>query len=234
MRTLVLVRHGETIGNSSIRYYGRTDVELSELGRRQMHATRRWLRHRLGGAGFATVFASPLRRAAEGAAIIAGAGRSPVKIEEFVEVDFGRFEGLTAGEIEARFPADFARWNRYRLDPGFVYPGGESRADFGSRVERGIQRMLEVIEDALATGDDAALVVAHRGVIRIIARRLAAVEPAIELGSIQILRRDEIADAWRAEIIDAVASISPSRIRSRRSLETRGLLRVDLHEKPVG
>ena len=39
---LILVRHGETEGESSIRYHGRTDVALSELGRAQM---------RLAGAG---------------------------------------------------------------------------------------------------------------------------------------------------------------------------------------
>jgi broad specificity phosphatase PhoE len=40
VKTLVLVRHGETEGNSSIRYYGDTDIELSELGRAQMRASR--------------------------------------------------------------------------------------------------------------------------------------------------------------------------------------------------
>ena len=33
---LVLVRHGETEGESSIRYHGRNDVALSALGRAQM------------------------------------------------------------------------------------------------------------------------------------------------------------------------------------------------------
>ncbi len=203
MRTLVLVRHGETVGNSSIRYYGRTDLELSELGREQMRAAGRWLHQRFRRAGFATVIASPLRRATEGATIIVGADHS-IKIEEFVEVDFGRFEGLSAEEIEARFPSDFARWNRDRLDSGFAYPDGESRADFASRVDRGIQRMLEVIDAAPAPRDGAALVVAHRGVIRLIANRLAGTEPVIELGSIQILQRDDLADAWRTEIIDMI------------------------------
>ena len=68
---LVIVRHGETVGNSSIRYYGRTDVALSELGRRQMCATRKALAQRFGGiadpASFAPIFASPLSRAHEGA-----------------------------------------------------------------------------------------------------------------------------------------------------------------------
>ena len=64
---LVLVRHGETVGHSSIRYYGRTDVALSDLGRRQMRAAREWLAARDGASGFAPVFTSPLVRATEAA-----------------------------------------------------------------------------------------------------------------------------------------------------------------------
>src|SRR5580704_4925874 len=120
MRTLVLVRHGETVGNSSIRYHGRTDVVLSDLGRSQMRAVRRWLRDNLEPASFAPVIASPLRRASESAAIIAGDDLPVVEIEEFVEVDFGRFEGLTAEEIRERYPADFEHWNRDRLNPAFT------------------------------------------------------------------------------------------------------------------
>lgn len=287
---LVLVRHGETVGNSSIRYFGRTDVALSEIGRAQMRAARGWLQRRFGSAEFTSVissplwraiegatiivaaeWSSPLWRAAEGAQIIAGVDRSIHKIKEFVEVDFGCFEGLTADEIRLRCPADFERWNRDRLDPGFAYPEGESRVEFTRRVERGIQRMLEVIDSAAAheniaadrEGDAAvdvdsaagrednasghedraeahdegatahedggalpiggaagyedvragheggvALVVAHRGVIRIIAKRLAGIEPVIELGSIQILQRDRIGDPWRAESIDVVEHLA--------------------------
>src|ERR1700722_6123841 len=152
MRTLVLVRHGETVGNSSIRYFGRTDVELSELGRAQMRAARRWLQRRFGSAEFSLAISSPLRRAAEGAALIAGADCSTTNIEAFVEVDFGSFEGLTAAEIRERYPTAFERWNRDRLDPGFAYPRGESRAQFARRVEHGIQRMLEVIGRTPASG----------------------------------------------------------------------------------
>src|SRR5580698_7349861 len=103
MQTLVLVRHGETVGNSRVRYHGRTDVELSESGRIQMRAARHWLRTHFGSPRFSPVIASPLCRADEGAAIIAGVDSSILKIEEFVEVDFGRFEGLTAEEIQSRY-----------------------------------------------------------------------------------------------------------------------------------
>ena len=81
----VLVRHGETVGKSSIRYFGRTDVELSELGRAQMRAAASWLAARAGIISFAPVFASPLKRASEGARIIAGAMSATVTIDEFVE-----------------------------------------------------------------------------------------------------------------------------------------------------
>ena len=207
---LVLVRHGETVGNSSIRYFGRTDVALSELGRRQMHAAREWLAARDGARGFAPVFSSPLARAAEGARIIAGEDARALVIDEFVEVDFGLFEGLTAEEIAERYPEEFRRWKADRLAPGFVYPQGESRAYFAKRVIDGTALMLALWQDAPAGGAAAstALLVAHRGVIRQIVRHLTGVlEPRIDLGSIHILEQEtDVQDVrvarWRPVVLD--------------------------------
>ena len=36
LRRIVLVRHGETVGNSSVRFHGSTDVALSDEGRAHM------------------------------------------------------------------------------------------------------------------------------------------------------------------------------------------------------
>jgi broad specificity phosphatase PhoE len=200
---LVLVRHGETVGNSSIRYYGRTDVALSDLGRRQMLATRAALQERygLGIAQFDPIFASPLSRARDSATIITG--KSPVLIDEFVEIDFGVMEGLTADEIRERYPEVFARWTLHRLDPDYIYPQGESRAAFLERVHRGVARMLSLIDQARTDRSVNAIVVAHRGVIRAITQRLANVSPVIELASIQSLIRDPTQTVWRPEFLDA-------------------------------
>jgi len=190
---LVLVRHGETVGHSSIRYYGRTDVALSGLGRRQMHAAREWLATRGGVQSFAPVFTSPLVRATEAARIIAGRDAAAAAIEELAEVDFGLFEGLTAEEIAGRYPEEFRRWNANRLAPDLVYPEGESRVAFAARVERGTARMLALWHDASVEGrvGSNALLVAHRGVIRAIVRQLTGVfEPHIDLGSIHILEAE--------------------------------------------
>ena len=197
---LVLVRHGETVGNSSIRYYGRTDIELSELGRDQMRAAARALRTELGFPQFAQIFASPLCRATEGARIIAGDAAPIVAIEEFREVDFGDFEGLTAGEIEDRFPREFALWNRDRLAPDYAYPGGESRANFAARVRNGIERMMALRRPGIT------LIVAHRGVIRTITQTLTDAEPTVELGSIQVLAANDARErpaACRSEVREA-------------------------------
>jgi broad specificity phosphatase PhoE len=194
---LVLLRHGETVGHSSIRYYGRTDVALSDLGRRQMRAAREWLATRDGASGFAPVFTSPLVRATEAARIIAGRDAAAIAIEEFAEVDFGLFEGLTGEEIAARYPEEFRRWNANRLGPDFVYPEGESRAEFVARVTRGTTKMLALWQalwqDARAGGRSGsnALIVAHRGVIRAVVRQLTGVlELHIDLGSIHVLEHE--------------------------------------------
>ena len=205
---LILVRHGETVGNSSIRYFGRTDVELSDLGRAQMRAVARLLELRFAVRRFEPVMASPLRRATAGARLIVGSQSMVVEIPEFVEVDFGLFEGLTAEEIRERYPADFALWDRNRIAGDYAYPGGESRASFAARVERGTKRMLAVLDGYRSQQAPAdALLVAHRGVIRAITRELANAEPQIELGSIQLLERAPDG-RWRALALDVTEHLS--------------------------
>jgi len=200
MPRLILVRHGETVGNSSIRYYGRTDIALSDSGRAQMQATRSILANDMKLSSFTQVFVSPLCRAVEGARIIAGDSVGLIEIEEFREIDFGAFEGLTADEIEERYPTEYARWMRDRLTTEYTYPGGESRGAFLARVRSGVDRMLSLRRDG------STLLVAHRGVIRAITQTLAGAEPVIELGSIQILTAHS--NRWTIELLDFTAHLS--------------------------
>ena len=61
-RRFVLVRHGETVGQSSIRYFGATDLPLSESGRRQMER----VRVALAGESFDAAYTSELQRTITG------------------------------------------------------------------------------------------------------------------------------------------------------------------------
>ena len=158
LRRLLLVRHGETDGESSVRYHGSTDVDLSESGRVQMKRAAVLVRHEQVDL----VIASPLKRSWQ-AAWIVGDGAQVRLVNDFREIHFGRWEGLTAEEIEARDPIRFKDWQSGA--EGFEYPGGESIAAFRSRVLGGLHRLLEA--DAAT-----ALLVVHKGVIRRIVEAL--------------------------------------------------------------
>jgi len=197
VKTLALVRHGETVGESSVRYHGITDVYLSDFGRAQMRAARSELMSRFpDGPGLA--FTSPLKRALESARLLVDGTCEVTIIEDFREIHFGQFEGLTAEEIRDRFPDEYQRWTRDRLAPDFTFPAGENRRAFIARVEHGLERML-ALWGRSAAAEGYSLLVAHRGVIRTIVNRLTGAEPMVELGSIQILHCDS---EWRAARLD--------------------------------
>jgi len=196
-----LVRHGETEGQSSIRYHGSNDVALSDQGRAQIAA----LAPLLQGLDGATVVHSPLVRAAESARILgATVGWPPASLRadaRLREISFGDCEGMTEAEIAAAFPEFWAARQRGPVD---AFPGGESRSAFAARV-------LAAIADALANVRSRDLVVvAHRGTVRQALRAVLGVPPGardpspqfgVRLGSLSVLRA---LPPWQVELLDFV------------------------------
>lgn len=179
LRRIVMIRHGETLGNSRERLHGAGDVALSQQGRAQMRATSRRLAHQV----FDLVVASPLRRSWESAALVAP-GAAVQLATEFREIDFGRWEGMSAEEIRASDPVLFEDWQARA--PGFEYPGGELRAAFRERVGRGLARLQQ-------SGARQALLVLHKGVIRTLTEQLVGTplpDGKPELGELLGLTRD--------------------------------------------
>jgi glucosyl-3-phosphoglycerate phosphatase len=196
VRRLWLVRHGETEGQSSIRFHGRNDVRLSDVGRAQIRALRPLLQH----VPFVRIVHSPLQRAAESAAILAaecGLGdRARHADERLREISFGACEGMTQAEIEVAFPGF---WDRHRQ--GFVdrFPDGEPRPEFAARVAAAMHEL------AAADWSGDLLVVSHRGTVRHALRALLAVpahEPdefGVELASVSIVR--SAGAGWQLEAL---------------------------------
>lgn len=188
LRRILLVRHGETDGESSIRFHGHTDVGLSEEGLGQMA----WAARQVAHHPIDLVVASPLRRSWR-AAWIVGHGALVRLEDDFREVHFGRWEGLTKEEIQIRDPLLYEDWQA-GVD-GFAYPGGESREEFQARVVRGLERLA---------GADAhsALLALHKGVIRVIVQHLTG-EPLPlgdpPLGGVVILTRDANGDWFQGQ-----------------------------------
>ncbi len=194
---ITLVRHGETTGESSIRYHGINDVPLSPAGEEQMRNVELDLR----GTRFARVFTSRLIRSRRGAEIIAPNGPVPTVVTGFNEVNFGHWEGLTREEIAARDPELYEVW---RQDPhNFRYPSGDDRSQFAQRVVSSLQEVLA----AHPTGNW--LMVLHRGVIAAILNHTlgeaTSKELNLALGSMHIISRKT--DEWSAERLDHVPGI---------------------------
>jgi broad specificity phosphatase PhoE len=178
---IVLVRHGETVGESSIRFHGATDVPLSDEGRRQAAQARR----AIPGEGYDQIVASSLSRAWQTACIVAP-GRPVVLEPDFREINFGRWEGLTKREIQARDPILYEDWQSGCI--GFEFPEGERRGDFRARTLRGFSRILNGLAQS-------AILVAHKGTVRTIAELLTEEELAPDLpelgGVTHVIRRSD-------------------------------------------
>jgi alpha-ribazole phosphatase len=154
---IYLLRHGAVEGAESRRFIGHLDVPLSPLGERQCAAQAR----RLGGAGLAAIFSSDLARARRSAEIIGAPHRlTPTVVPALREMAMGRWDGLTAAEIQAREPAAFAEWMAQVGE--FPFPEGESVPDLLARVAPAFDAIVA------AHPGRAVAVVAHGGTNRVL------------------------------------------------------------------
>lgn len=153
---LLLIRHGETDWNATLRYQGQGGVPLNAQGRAQA----RRAGGRLARYGAGALYTSDIIRAAETAAIIGEqTGLRPQPMPELREIDVGQWEGLTPEELYRRFP-DHMR--EYERDPArTVRLGGESYAQLQERALRAMNTILE-----RHPGDQTVLAVSHGGTIR--------------------------------------------------------------------
>jgi broad specificity phosphatase PhoE len=100
---LLLIRHGESVGNAEGRMQGHYDTGLSELGREQSRLLAARLRRE--GCQLAALVASPLRRAAETAGVLSAALDVPVTWDERLqEYDIGLLTGVVWADVEKLYP----------------------------------------------------------------------------------------------------------------------------------
>lgn len=153
---LILVRHGQSTWNDERRWAGQADPPLTDLGRKQ--ATR--LAEHCRGAGIGAVATSDLSRARQTGLIVAQALElaPPVQLLDIRERWSRTLTGLTAEEIEDRFPGALAAW---RGGTSATLPGDSEAFDtFAARVVRGLH--------AAACLAPVVLVVAHAGIFRVL------------------------------------------------------------------
>jgi broad specificity phosphatase PhoE len=184
---LWLVRHGETEWSLSGKHTSRTDVPLTDQGRKRAEKLRDYLK----GTKFDAVFESPMQRARETCAI-AGFGSQAVVDDGLMEWDYGVYEGRTTKEIQAEIPG----WSVWKDE----IVGGETVEHVGERADGVIARALA----AAPAGGKVALF-AHAHILRILAARWIGLEArggslfALGTGSVSVLgweRETRVIETW--------------------------------------
>lgn len=149
-----LLRHGETVGGS--RFYGRTDIAISQQGMAHMWATTQKY-----SPYWDHIITSPLVRCAEFAQLFAQRYAIPITIDErFKEFNFGNWEGQTAAELMEK---DAYALTRFWQNPLTNTPeNGEYLLNFQARV---LTAWHDIIK---GQSGQRILLITHSGVIRTI------------------------------------------------------------------
>lgn len=143
---LCLIRHGETDWNAQGKIQGRTDIPLNAKGRKQAKETSSFL---LNG-NFDLIITSPLLRAKETGKIINSALNLTIyTMDEFIERNYGKAEGLTREERAKRYVN------------GQV-PDIESLGNLHKRIKSGLEKIIQCYPNKQV------ILVAHGGIINAI------------------------------------------------------------------
>ncbi len=165
MMKLLLIRHGTARLQGANRFWGKTDIELSDVGIRQAEQ----LRDRLARVKIDGIYTSTLLRASETAKIIAAPHKVRVtRLPELSECNFGFVEGLTFGEIKKRYPELVQVMLGFNMVERF--PGGESFHELDTRVSKFLPKLKD------HKRKETVAVVAHGGPLRIIICRLLGLD----------------------------------------------------------
>lgn len=132
---VLLVRHGTTPTTGKILPGRARGLHLAESGKEQA----RRAAERIAELGaIAAIYSSPLERARETAAPIAGALRKPVRIERgLLECDFGDWTGQSLRRLMKK-----PEWTTVQRAPSmFRFPDGESFVEMQTRMAGAIDRI---------------------------------------------------------------------------------------------
>jgi len=162
--TLVLLRHGESVGNAEGFHQGQVDFALTPKGRSQVRAlVRRWKRE---AVRFDRIVSSPLERALQTAELLGAALDVPVQLDpDWMERNAGLLSGLPRNQAAEAVPR-----------PPFMHPyqaigeTGESQWELYLRAGRALQNLLK-------NPPGRYLVVAHGGILNMAFYAILGITP---------------------------------------------------------
>ena len=153
---LYMIRHGQTESNVAGLLHGATDVPLNPYGLRQAERVALRVQEM---TDLHAMYSSPLQRALQTAQAIARLIDLPLHLHPgLAEINFGLLEGATLDEVREAYP-DLHTQLLDHSDPDVRFPEGESRGEFGDRIEAALDDIIN------SHRGQHVIVVAHGGVI---------------------------------------------------------------------
>ncbi|MCI1959729.1 MAG: histidine phosphatase family protein [Clostridia bacterium] len=161
MIKLYLIRHGETDWNTTKRFQGWSDIELNKNGLKQA----KLLGERFKKIKIDEIYSSPLKRAVKTAEPIAKANGIEVKTNEnFKEINFGKWEGMTRDEISEIYGSEFDDF--IKAPETHTFPGEISFDNVTKRLVKGLNEVLR------GKNNMSIAIVSHGGIIRLMMKYL--------------------------------------------------------------
>lgn len=161
---IILLRHGESVGNAQGYHQGQADFPLTELGRKQTELLA--LRWAAEEAVFDLILSSPLQRARETVEILTKKLTLPVQYDPLLmERNNGVLAGLHEEEARERYP-----------EPEFIHPyqpigeTGESQWELYLRGGRALQSLI-------SRPPGRYLIVSHGGILNMVMYAILGIMP---------------------------------------------------------
>lgn len=154
---IILVRHGQSLGNATKTILGHTDLDMSEHGYKQAEATAEYLKNEI----IDVIYSSDLKRAVNTA--LPHANMRGLKLhtsEKLREIYVGAWENLKTDDILAKWGREIFENDWLGNFGTFTFPEGESTLEGGRRFFTEMERICREYPGKTV------LVAAHAAVIR--------------------------------------------------------------------
>jgi len=157
---LIITRHAESTANKDGILAGRIPaISLSDEGRVQASK----LADVFKNIEIHRAFSSPIQRCLETAEISLSGKRPDNLMDEFIEMDYGRWSGQKLSDLNQD-----PMWRDVQLDPAnFTFPQGESFLELRLRIQKGITKLTNQCES-----NDVVVLFTHADVIKMILSQL--------------------------------------------------------------
>ncbi len=138
MTKLILVRHGESLGNYEDKFLGHTDLDLSPTGYKQAEFVREYF----SKVHIDKIYSSDLLRAYNTIISTAQEKEIPViKSENLREIYAGEWENMTFDDLCTKFDEEYRVW---RENIGLaICTGGESVKDLQVRICKELKKICD-------------------------------------------------------------------------------------------